>query len=138
MADITGKVWGSTATIFETPTMALHRLVINQGFQCSHHAHAHKFNGFYVERGILEIHVAKNNYNLVDVTVLKAGDHMIVKPGEYHHFVCPTPSTDNLAASYSPTIAYEAYWPELLSEDIIRQNVGGSTGISFQHDRKEP
>jgi hypothetical protein len=62
----------------------------------------------------LEIHVRKNNYELTDVTVLRAGDFTSVRPGEYHYFVCTEACS-----------ALELYWPELLSEDIKRKNTGG-------------
>ena len=38
---------------------------------------------------------------------------MAVKPGEYHLF-----------KANKDTIAFEIYWPELLSEDIQRRSVG--------------
>ena len=39
-----------------------------------------------IEEGEMEIHVYKNDYELVDKTILYAGDFMAVKPGEYHLF----------------------------------------------------
>ena len=57
--------------------------------------------------------VDKNDYELVDKTVLEAGDFMAAKPGEYHLF-----------KANKDTIAFEIYWPELLSEDIQRRSVG--------------
>lgn len=119
-----GKIWGSTTLIFSTPVMELHRLEVNRGFKCSKHKHRHKFNGFYVERGYIHVHVFKNDYALEDITVLRAGESMVVKPGEYHFFEYPQAPYDG-SESYSPAIVYEAYWPELLGEDIIRADVGG-------------
>ena len=124
MGAIIGKVWGTTAEIFKTSVMELHRLEVQRNTRCSRHKHNFKYNGFYVERGILHIHVFKNDYDLKDITILKTGDHMIVEPGEFHYFECPAASIDG-TESYSPTIAYEAYWPELLGKDIIRTTVGG-------------
>ena len=71
------------------------------------------WNGFFVEEGELEIHVFKNDYDLTDKTILGPGDFMSVKPGEYHLF-----------KANKNTIAFEIYWPELLSEDIQRKSVG--------------
>ena len=51
----------------------LHKINIKAGYKCSEHKHEHKWNGFYVISGVLEIHVAKNNYDLTDVTTLRAG-----------------------------------------------------------------
>jgi mannose-6-phosphate isomerase-like protein (cupin superfamily) len=114
MANVTGKVWGDTSAIIQNALVELHKINVKAGFRCSEHLHEHKWNGFYVESGVLEIHVRKNNYELTDVTVLRAGDFTSVRPGEYHFFVC----TENCSA-------LELYWPELLSEDIKRKNTGG-------------
>ena len=116
MANVTGKVWGDTSVIIQNALVELHKINVKAGFCCSEHLHEHKWNGFYVESGVLEIHVRKNNYELTDVTVLRAGDFTSVRPGEYHFFVCTEACT-----------ALELYWPELLSEDIKRKNTGGPT-----------
>lgn len=108
-----GKVWGETCAIMQNPLVEFHRITVNAGSRCSTHKHAHKWNGFYVERGILEIHVKKSEYELTDVTILKAGDFCQVKPGEYHWFVC-----------VESCVAFEIYWPEVLSDDIQRLDVG--------------
>lgn len=140
MGAITGKVWGTTTEIFKNPVTELHRLEVNRGTRCSTHKHEHKYNGFYVERGVLHIHVMKNDYALEDITILKAGDHMIVEPGEFHCFECPEAAIDG-TESYSPTIAYEAYWPALLGKDIVRIDVGGKIlppcGTIFTRDSDE-
>lgn len=112
--NISGKIWGETVAILQNPVVEFHRIRAKAGHQCSIHCHRHKSNLFYVEKGILEIHVRKNNYDLTDVTVLTPGMFTTVKPGEYHWFVCK-----------EDAIAYELYWPELLSEDIVRETVGG-------------
>ena len=88
---------------------------MNKGYRCSTHKHLHKWNGFFVEKGQLEIHVIKNDYELIDITTLNAGEFGTVKPGEFHYFVC---SED--------AVAFEIYYPELLSEDIERANTGGA------------
>lgn len=116
---IAGKVWGKTELVYNNPIVEFHRIEVNAGYECSTHKHEHKWNGFFVESGTLEIHTVKNNYNLVDITTLHAGDFAVVKPGEFHKFVCR-----------EDCIAFELYWPELLSEDIVRQNTGGPIGNS--------
>jgi hypothetical protein len=75
----------------------------------------------------LEIHVRKNNYELTDVTVLRAGDFTSVRPGEYHYFVCTEACS-----------ALELYWPELLSEDIKRKNTGGPMASNMPPIKKNP
>ena len=112
--EIQGKVWGTTELIFKNPVLEFHRINVKAGYKCSLHKHEHKWNGFYVVSGTLEIHVQKNDYALTDVTVLKAGDFTTVKPGEYHEFICT-----------ADCHAFELYWPELLSTDIKRKDHGG-------------
>jgi mannose-6-phosphate isomerase-like protein (cupin superfamily) len=123
MANVTGKIWGDTSVIIQNALVELHKINVKAGFRCSEHLHEHKWNGFYVESGVLEIHVRKNNYELTDVTVLRAGDFTSVRPGEYHFFVC----TENCSA-------LELYWPELLSEDIKRKNTGGPMAYVKEHE----
>ena len=110
-----GKVWGKTANIFSNPNFEVHRIEVNKGGYCSKHKHKYKFNAFYVESGELEIIIYKNDYDLVDTTVLKAGDMTIAKPGEYHSF-----------KANAKTICYELYWVELNHNDIERESVGGA------------
>jgi len=114
MAVINGKVWGDTTVLIQTPVSELHKINAKAGFRCSEHKHAHKWNGFYVISGVLEIHVRKNDYALTDVTTLRAGDFTTVRPGEYHWFYCT-----------EDCVALELYYPELLSEDIQRRDHGG-------------
>jgi len=123
MANVTGKVWGDTSVIIQNALVELHKINVKAGFRCSEHLHEHKWNGFYVESGVLEIHVRKNNYELTDVTVLRAGDFTSVRPGEYHFFVCTEACS-----------ALELYWPELLSEDIKRKNTGGPMASIKEHE----
>ena len=108
-----GKVWGFTSHLFAKNNVSIHRIQVDPGGYCSKHKHNHKYNMFYVEEGALDIEVWKNDYDLVDKTVLVKGDFMSVKPGEYHLF-----------KANKDTIAFEIYWPELLSEDIQRKSVG--------------
>lgn len=114
MGNRQGKIWGSTTELLKTPLVEFHAISISAGMQCSMHKHEHKWNGFYVTKGRLYIHVRKNNYNLIDTTVLNEGDFTMVKPGEFHRFEAAT-----------QVEAVELYWPEMLSEDIVREDVGG-------------
>ena len=111
---IQGKVWGKTQDIFKNSNFELHRIEVNKGGFCSKHRHVHKFNAFYVEKGKLKITIYETEYDLVDETIISAGDLSIVKPGKFHKF-------DALEDS----ICYEIYWVELNYNDIDRENVGG-------------
>jgi quercetin dioxygenase-like cupin family protein len=93
--------------------MELHRIEARQGGYSSEHLHQHKFNGFTVERGELLVKVWQPSGTL-DQTRLGPGDCMEVPPGVKHQFVALT-----------DCIAYEAYWPAPLTEDIVRSSVGG-------------
>jgi len=128
VGNITGKVWGDTSVLIQTPLVELHKINIKAGYKCSEHKHEHKWNGFYVISGTLEIHVRKNNYELTDVTVLRAGDFTTVRPGEYHWF-----------SSITDCVALELYYPETLSEDIVRKSVGGrDISAPYEAERKSP
>ena len=50
-----GKVWGVTEALLQNPVVEFHRIEVNKGGECSTHKHAHKWNGFFVEEGELEI-----------------------------------------------------------------------------------
>lgn len=115
MGLINGKVWGNTSALIQNSFVELHRINAKAGYRCSEHKHAHKWNAFYVISGELEIHVRKNDYELTDVTVLRAGDFTTVSPGEYHWFSCTVDCA-----------ALELYYPEGISEDIQRKSVGGA------------
>ena len=60
-----------------------------------------------------QLYFQKNDYDLVDETVLEKGDFTQVKPGEYHQF-----------EALEDTIAFELYWAEFDHNDIIRESVG--------------
>ena len=127
MGNITGKVWGDTSVLIQNSNVELHKINVKAGFRCSEHKHEHKWNGFYVISGVLEIHVAKNDYNLTDVTTLRAGDFTSVRPGEFHWFNC-----------IEDCVALEVYYPEALSEDIVRRSVGGRATVEFTVPKKSP
>jgi len=113
--DINGKIWGTTSTIFKSNNVQVTRIVGVAGGYCSKHKHDHKFNKFYVESGRLRILVWKNDYDMVDKTVLMSGQSITIKPGEYHRFEV---LEDN-------TIAFEIYWTQLDEDDIVRSDCGG-------------
>lgn len=127
MGTITGKVWGDTSVLIQNSLVELHKINVKAGYHCSEHKHEHKWNGFYVISGVLEIHVAKNNYDLTDVTTLRAGDFTTVRPGEFHWFNCVEDCS-----------ALELYYPEALSEDIVRRSVGGRATVEFTVPKKSP
>jgi quercetin dioxygenase-like cupin family protein len=110
-----GKVWGMTELIHANGVLEFHRIEARKGGYCSKHLHQFKWNGFFVESGRLLVKVWKNDYSLVDETILGTGDFTQVKPGEYHSF-----------EALEDTIAFELYWAEFNHNDIIRESVGGS------------
>lgn len=110
-----GKVWGQTELLLRTPLIEIHRLTIKPGAACSLHLHRYKWNAFYVASGRLTIEVHKNAYALVDRTELGPGEFTTVAPGERHRFV----------SGPEMVKAIEVYYPETLSEDIERFDVGG-------------
>jgi mannose-6-phosphate isomerase-like protein (cupin superfamily) len=110
-----GKVWGQTELLEANGVLEFHRIEAVAGGVCSKHKHKFKWNGFFVEQGELIIRVWKNNYDLVDETVLKAGDYTKVAPGEYHQFEAVT-----------DCVAFELYWAEFDHDDISRETVGYS------------
>lgn len=109
-----GKIWGSTQPIELNSCFEFHRIEVKAGSYCSKHRHRHKWNGFWVESGEMEIHVWKNNYDLVDVTLLRSGEYTAVPPGEYHMFKCN-----------QDTVCFELYWAQFDHDDIERETVGG-------------
>jgi mannose-6-phosphate isomerase-like protein (cupin superfamily) len=108
-----GKVWGVTELLEANGVLEFHRIEIQAGGVCSKHRHRYKWNGFFVESGELEVHVWKNNYDLVDVTTLRPGDFTKVAPGEFHQF-----------RATQDTVAFELYWAEFDHNDIERETVG--------------
>ena len=51
-----GKVWGETELVLQTPFVEFHRIWVHQGGFCSLHKHEHKWNMFYVTSGELAVH----------------------------------------------------------------------------------
>jgi mannose-6-phosphate isomerase-like protein (cupin superfamily) len=110
---INGKVWGQTELLESNGSLELHRIEIDPGGICSKHRHNHKWNGFFVEKGDLEIRVWKKDYDLVDTTILRSGQYTKVPPGEFHQF-----------EALSRCIVFELYWTEFNPNDIERESVG--------------
>jgi mannose-6-phosphate isomerase-like protein (cupin superfamily) len=114
-----GKIWGETVQIVANSSLELHRIEIHPDTQCSKHCHEYKWNGFYVEKGRVMIRVWKSDYDLVDETVLEAGDYTEVKPGDFHQFV---------AVSSEMSVVFEVYFANFQHDDIKRESVGGVVG----------
>lgn len=112
-----GKVWGVTELLLKTALVELHRLTIKRYASCSLHKHEFRWNGFLVLEGKLWIQVHKNDYKLIDETELGPGEFMTVRPNEFHCFV-----TKGL-----PAKAIEIYYPQELTDDIVRKTVGKLT-----------
>lgn len=114
---IEGKIWGSTELLLKESVIEIHRLEIVPGGYCSMHHHDYKWNCFVVLSGELVIQVKKNTYDLVDETLLRAGQVTTVCPDEEHMFI----NRGDVAA-----VALEIYYPQMLGgADIVRTGVGG-------------
>jgi quercetin dioxygenase-like cupin family protein len=112
--DKSGKVWGETSRIFSKNNVETYRIIGKKGGKSSMHKHTFKLSSFFVERGSIAIVVEKNDYDLVDRTVLKAGESTTIKPNEHHLF----------EVLEDDTVCYEFYWVELDNSDIQRKNCG--------------
>jgi mannose-6-phosphate isomerase-like protein (cupin superfamily) len=101
--------------MLRTPFIEVHRLIIKPNAQCSLHAHQFKWNAFFVQKGRLQIEVHKNDYPLIDVTELDAGDFTTVRPNEYHRFI----------SGADEVRAIEIYYAqEVIENDITRRDCG--------------
>lgn len=118
---IKGKSWGTTEDLLSTGIVEVHRIrVVGFGHSSWHH-HERKHNGFVLVSGSLDIEVdedpgATRNKTRRTCVTLKAGDFTTVPPGAVHRFVCGTGSG---------AVALELYYPDALSEDIVRRDLGG-------------
>ena len=108
-----GKVWGETELIHANGVLEFHRIQTVKGGVCSKHMHGFKWNGFFVESGEMLVRVWQKDYDLVDETILKAGDFTKVKPGVLHQF-----------EGLKDGVAFELYWAEFRHNDIQRESVG--------------
>ncbi len=105
---ITAKRWGSTEVLIDTPFCEVHRILVRAAGECSEHKHKYKNNAFYVESGILVIHMDDGN-SWAAVTI-NSGDILNVPPGINHQFTAVT-----------PVVAFEFYWPDGCKPDIVRE-----------------
>jgi len=108
-----GKIWGYTTEVFNKNNVSVSRLSIIKGSCCSKHLHKYKHNTFYIEEGKALIQEWKNDYNLLDETILTKGQMCTIPPNTYHRFI-----------GLENTIMYEIYHTELSSTDIIREDTG--------------
>ena len=113
MSNRSGKIWGSTELILANNSLEFHKIDFIKGGVCSKHKHEFKWNGFYCVYGQLKIRVWQKAYDLIDETILKAGDFTAVKPGLYHSF-------EGLVDG----VAFGLYWAEFNHNDIERESVG--------------
>ena len=115
MSNIAGKVWGKTELVHANGVLEFHRIEYKKGGVCSKHIHEYKWNGFFVESGEMLVRVWQKDYDLVDETILKAGDFTKVKPGVLHQF-----------EGLKDGVAFELYWAQFDHNDIKRETVGFS------------
>ena len=108
-----GKIWGQTELIHANGVLEFHRIEFKKDVACSKHQHKHKWNGFFVESGKMLVKVWQKDYDLVDETILNAGDFTRVKPGVFHQFI-----------GLEDGVAFELYWAEFDHNDIVRETIG--------------
>ena len=108
-----GKIWGQTELIHANGVLEFHRIEFKKNVACSKHQHQFKWNGFYVESGKMLVRVWQKDYDLVDETILNAGDFTQVKPGKVHQF-----------EGLEDGVAFELYWAEFNHDDIVRRSQG--------------
>lgn len=116
-----GKIWGTTQEIFEWCGVEMHLINVKGGHTCSLHKHHYRHNGFMVISGQLVIETHKNDYELIDKTVLGPGERTVCRSGEFHRFI----ATED-------TVAVEWYWVELDHSDIERMDHGRKIDESDQ------
>ena len=108
-----GKIWGQTELIHANGVLEFHRIEYKKYVACSKNKHEFKWNGFFVESGKMMVKVWQKDYDLVDETILNAGDFTQVKPGLFHEFI-----------GLEDGVAFELYWAEFDHNDIERETVG--------------
>jgi mannose-6-phosphate isomerase-like protein (cupin superfamily) len=122
-----GKVWGTTTQIEANGSLEFHRIEFKANYQCSEHYHSTKSNGFFVEQGKMLIKTWPENTEIVDTTLLNAGDYMEVPAGVWHQFVGVTDG-----------IAFELYWSEFDRDDIVRRSQGSRVpGVEHEESKGE-
>ena len=108
-----GKIWGQTELIHANGVLEFHRIEYKKDVGCSKHKHEFKWNGFFVESGKMMVKVWQKDYDLVDETILNAGDFMRVQArrlSSVHRF--------------GRRSCFELYWAEFDHNDIKRESVG--------------
>lgn len=109
-----GKVWGTTEDLLKLDAIEIHRIKVDPKGYCSWHHHARKWNAFAGISGALIIEVEDEAG--VERLYLDPGEVCTVGPGKVHRFV---------NESGQVARALEIYYPDPLSEDIVRKSVGG-------------
>jgi len=110
---IYGKIWGQTQLIFSINNVEIHRIEGKTGGVSSLHKHISKHSMIFVESGIVKISIKKNDYDLIDETILRQGQCTTIEPTELHKFEI-----------IEDAICYEIYWVTLDPLDIIREDCG--------------
>ena len=108
-----GKIWGKTELICANSSLEFHRIDFKKGGVCSKHLHKFKWNGFYVMDGKLLIRNWRHCQDLIDETILEAGDYHAVEPGYMHQFEV-----------LEDGVGFELYWAQFDHNDIERETVG--------------
>jgi len=121
-----GKVWGTTELIEANGAMEFHRIEMKKNGVCSKHLHKYKWNGFYVESGKMRVKTWQKDYDLIDETIIGAGQYTKVKPGLYHQFEC-----------LEDGVAFEIYWAEFAHNDIVRETTGFMGNQGFTDAEKD-
>ena len=105
------KDWGTTEILFKTPFLEVHRIVVEPRMSCSMHKHEKKWNAFLILSGKLDIeHESGELVGSIAMSPRGTGFHA-VPPGDFHRFV----------TGAEQAVAYELYFPDVLSEDIVRR-----------------
>lgn len=112
-----GKIWGTTETLEAGQLFEMHRVKVEPGGFCSWHHHERKVNTFVLLAGRLTIETRDETGAVVQLRLSAPGDHAAVRAGVDHRFV-----NDEWKGE---TLALEVYYPEGLSEDIVRSSTGG-------------
>lgn len=108
-----GKVWGTTESLLSLAHLEIHRIHIEPGGYCSWHRHDHKWNAFIVTNGCLTV---ETEDGVAAGLEMNRDDITTVAPGVKHRFINKT---------LGGVDAFEVYYPRELSEDIIRETIGG-------------
>lgn len=111
----TVKDWGLIEHLFSNVIFSIERIEIRKGgvsTKGNFHYHVRRFNGIYIESGVLKIYLDTKNKGLMQFELRDDDPErrlMIVRPGVRHRFEAIT-----------DVIAYEYYWTSNSDDDIIR------------------